>query len=633
MAQTTGGPESLIMRSPMPPTQRTILFGERNFFYLALVLIFVAAFIFSAFLIAHRWALSDLKDQGNRQLEVIASDLESALAKFETLPYAVSWLPDASHVLTNPADILGIARLNHALQAIQRQSKVSAIYLMDRRGLTIASSNWADDASHSFIGRNFAYRPYFIEAMAGHAGHFYGIGNATGEPGYFLTQPVYEDMAAQLHSRPLGALAVKISLDEFERAWHASREPIALADASGVIFLSNRTGWKYRSLRRLSEARRQELKGTQQYGGQLVEPISSLAPNLRGEFGDSVQRTVGPLGWHLLLYPRNRRATNVAALWALATALLIAAMGLGWGTNYQRRRRLQERITSRDALQRAADELEQVIVERTHALVCANQDIENRFSKLQQTERMLRSTQDELVQAGKLAMLGQMAAGVTHELNQPLAAIRAFADNAGMLLERGQISKAADNLGHIAQASARMGSIIHQLKGFSRISDGVLTPVDIHASVEVSIFLLQGEFDRQRVTLCLELQRSVMVAGDAVRIEQVLINLLRNALDAVEEAFEKKIFVHLNTEGAEAVIMIRDSGPGIGDGDALHIFEPFFTTKPSGQGLGLGLAISSSIVQAMKGSLIAINHPEGGAQFTLRLPLYEPPPGDADESP
>ena len=239
---------------------------------------------------------------------------------------------------------------------------------------------------------------------------------------------------------------------------------------------------------------------------------------------------------------------------------------------------------------------------------------------------MLRSTQDELVQAGKLAMLGQMAAGVTHELNQPLAAIRGFADNARAYLERGQAEQASANLGHISDASARMGAIIGQLKGFARRSDTVAR-IDIAQSVRASAFLLQSEFRRCGAELELHGETdSIEVAGDTVRLEQVFINLLRNALDAVEDAAVRKVGITLDRHQGWARVRIADSGPGIPGDVAAHLFEPFFTTKPSGKGLGLGLAISSSIVQAMNGQLSAANGAQGGAEFEVRLPL--PDPGD-----
>jgi two-component system C4-dicarboxylate transport sensor histidine kinase DctB len=577
------------------------------------------AVVAATYFLALKRVSNDVHDAGSRQLQIIALDLESVLEKFETLPFALSYQAEVMQVLDRPGDRIALDRLNNTLQAIQRQSKVGAIYMMDVTGRTLASSNW--DQPLSFVGRNFSFRPYFREAMQGGAGRFYGIGSATGEPGYFIAQPVYPAGQARGTTAPIGVVAVKIDLGEFEHTWRSSEDPITLTDRSGVVFLSNRPNWKYHSLHPLDKAVQQSLAGTLQYAGKAITPIASLAKPDQGDFGEHVSRPVGRLGWQLMLFPSQTRIARGALLWAAAAALLLAIGAISWWAAHQRRRRLEEQQLSRQALQKAADELDARIALRTQELLSANLSLETKYAKLQQTENMLRSTQNELVQAGKLAMLGQMAAGVTHELNQPLAAIRAFADNAGTFLARGQTAEADQNLSQISAASARMGKIIGQLKGFARKSSDAVSTVDLRQAIEGSALLLGNDLETHQVALEIDVREPVQVLGDTVRTEQVVINLLRNALDAVEGAAERKIRVVLAREGDDAVIRIRDSGGGIPQQVAPHLFEPFFTTKSTGKGLGLGLTISSSIVQAMNGQLTAHNHPEGGAEFVVRLPL------------
>ncbi|MRV71253.1 GHKL domain-containing protein [Duganella sp. FT92W] len=588
-----------------------------------LPLVFLAALLLvaGAYALGALRARADLLEQGRRQLELMAPDLQSAMDKYETLPFVLGFQPDLAEAIAHPADAAVIARLNRTLQTIQRQSQVGAIYLMDRSGLTLGSSNW--DQPTSFVGKNFSYRPYFSEAQRGRPGLFYGIGTATAEAGYFIAQPVYRDST---DGGPVaGVVAVKISLAEFEQTWRSSEHTIALADRHGVVFLSNQPDWRYRSLRPLDATAQQELAQTQQYTGRQVASLPQPLP-------EYAVRPVGKLGWQLMLFPSQVRVQRAALLWAAGTALLLACGGALWWALHQRRRRLEEQRESRAALRQAALELEQRIAERTAQLQTTNSDLESKYVKLQQTEHMLRTTQNQLVQAGKLAMLGQMAAGITHELNQPLAAIRAFADNARVFLERGRPEQADANLGHISDASARMGAIISQLKGFAR-KDEAITQVNLARSVQASALLVDNDFKRQGVTLETgDLTGSeITVAGDAVRIEQVLINLLRNALDAVagmEETHPRTVTVTLEKAERWAEVRISDTGPGIPEQVAAHLFEPFYTTKPSGQGLGLGLAISSSIVQAMNGQLTAHNlpGPAGGAQFVLRLPLQATEP-------
>lgn len=583
----------------------------------------VIAVVLSTYVMASRKAGSDIGEASERQLQIIALDLESVLQKFETLPFALGFQSDVLRALVQPDDQRNIQRLNQTLQLIQRQSKVVAIYVLDRKGLTLASSNW--DTPTSFVGRDFGFRPYFRDAIKGNAGRFYGIGNATNVPGYFIAQPIYAG-AAESGTRDangaagvnaaLGVMVVKIDLTEFEHTWRSSEEPITLVDSSGVVFLSNRPAWKYHSLYPLNGAIQQDLTGTHQYADQAITPVASLPKLQRAEFGQHVTRGVGRLGWQLMLFPSQARIARIALLWTLAAVLLLAIAGISLWALYQRRRRLEERLVS-------AELLDRTIAQRTQELMVANQTLEAKYAKLKETEHLLRSTQNTLIQAGKLAMLGQMAAGIAHELNQPLAAIRAFADNAMTFLTRGQADKATENLSHISNASARMGKIVGQLNGFSRKSHEAVAIIDLPKSIEAAALLLSNEFQTHDAKLQIDIRHPAQVVGDSVRTEQVLINLLRNALDAVDNAEQKTVSLLLECEAGEAVVRIRDSGPGIPAQVALHLFEPFFTTKPSGKGLGLGLAISSSIVQAMNGRLTANNHSEGGAEFVLRIPLLE----------
>ncbi|MFJ2989526.1 ATP-binding protein [Collimonas sp. NPDC087041] len=578
----------------------------------ALAIAFSVAVVVATYIFAAQKATNDIREASDRQLQIIALDLGSVLDKFETLPYALGFQSDVVQALARPDDQVIIQRLNQTLQLIQRQSKVVAIYMLDRKGTTLASSNW--DTPTSFVGRDFGFRPYFSEAIKGNAGRFYGIGNATNIPGYFIAQPIYASAAARDNDTPLGVMVVKIDLTEFEHTWSSSEDPITLSDHSGVVFLSNRPAWKYHSLYPIKGETQLDLAGTHQYADQAITPVTSLPKNLRAGFGDHVTRTIGRLGWQLMLFPSQARIARVAALWALAAALLLAIAGISLWALYQRRRRLEERLSS-------AEYLDRTIAQRTQELMVANHTLEAKYAKLKETEHLLRSTQNELIQAGKLTMLGQMAAGVAHELAQPLAAIRAFADNAITFLGRQQADKTAENLTHISNASARMGKIIGQLNSFSRNSYDTVAVIDLQKSIEAAALLMRNEFQTHGASLHIDIRQAAHVVGDAVRTEQVLINLLRNALDAVDNAQQKNVWLTLEKEDSEAVIRIHDSGAGIPAQVALHLFEPFFTTKPSGKGLGLGLAISSSIVQAMNGRLQANNHSDGGAEFVLRLPL------------
>jgi two-component system C4-dicarboxylate transport sensor histidine kinase DctB len=594
------------------------------------------AIIGTAYFVGARLAATAAQEASARQLHIVSLDVESILERYETLPFALSLQNEAKQALQQPDSAATIDKLNRILKTIQLQANVAAIYLMDTKGKTIAASNW--DNKQSYIDKNFGFRPYFLDALHGKAGRFYGIGSTTAEPGYFIAQPVYAALGndKQTDHIPIGVMAVKISLNDFAQAWRSIVEPVSLVDRWGVIFLSNRPAWQYHSLDSLTPNAQQEIANTLQYAGHQIEPMRSLPDKMRIDFGtpgmqqefqpssQPIKQQVGRLGWQLMSFPNQRNVQRSGTLWALAAALLLGIAGISILASHQRKRRLEERGQAQAALQQAAEDLERQIILRTAELTQANQSIELKYSKLKETEYLLRNTQNELVQAGKLTMLGQMAAGVTHELSQPLTAIRAFSDNAKTFLERGQSDKATENLSQISAASQRMGAIIGQLKGFARKGDATandLTPVNLAQSIRTSARLLESDFQRCACTMQITIEDEVHVIGDALRIEQVLINLLRNAMEAAETSAQKSVVVRLAIEENNATIRIHDSGSGITSDVAARLFEPFYTTKASGRGLGLGLAISSSIVQAMNGQLSAQNHPDGGAEFTLSLPL------------
>ncbi|MFZ6756832.1 ATP-binding protein [Undibacterium sp. Ji50W] len=593
---------------------------QRRLVMLGIALLAVLLVVVS-YLLAARAAKENIQLAGDRQLQIIALDIESVLERYETLPFAISYLPLTTQALLNSKDATLIQTLNQNLQELAEQAKVAAIYLMDVKGNTIAASNWT--TSQSYMGQNFGFRPYFSEAIrAARPGHFYAIGNTTNIPGYFISQPVYPPGSKRGSLPPLGVIAVKISLDEFEQAWHSSEEPIALSDNQGVVFLSNRQAWKYHSLKALTTTVQQNLKDTLQYGGKSIAPIAQLPLAEQKGFDDYLLRPIGRLQWQLMLFPDQGKVLRAGLQTALLVTLILV-IALAFAAFYdQRQRRLEEGRLAQRALKQAADELELNIAQRTRQLTQANEELEAKYRKLKQTENLLRSTQNEMVQAGKLAMLGQMATGITHELNQPLTAIRAFADNAITFMNRGRHEQALANLGHISHASERMGSIIAQLKGFARKSPNAIAVVDVPLAIKSAVSLLQSEIERRGVHLQIQAEQPATVLGDTVRIEQVLINLIRNALDAVDASPLREVYVRLEIDQHMVRIIISDSGTGIPQHVAEHLFEPFFTTKEVGQGLGLGLAISSSIVQAMNGSLSAGNREQGGAEFVVCIPVY-----------
>ncbi|MET0047508.1 MAG: ATP-binding protein [Sedimenticola sp.] len=277
-------------------------------------------------------------------------------------------------------------------------------------------------------------------------------------------------------------------------------------------------------------------------------------------------------------------------------------------------------------LREAHDLLEARVTERTRDLSETNIRLKQEIEEHQRTEGMLRQTQDELIQAAKMAALGQMSTGISHELNQPLAAIRSYADNARALLDHQRKEDACWNLTQISELTERMAQISSQLKVFARKTKGRLVSVSLTAAMEHSLRILASRIKESRAEVVQQFpDAELFVMADMVQLEQVLINLIGNALQAVEPADERQVEIRAMSEGGSVVITIRDSGPGIAPDHLPRIFDPFFTTKEEGRGLGLGLSISHRIVESMNGELMANNYMDGGAIFTLTMPAAEAP--------
>jgi two-component system C4-dicarboxylate transport sensor histidine kinase DctB len=279
----------------------------------------------------------------------------------------------------------------------------------------------------------------------------------------------------------------------------------------------------------------------------------------------------------------------------------------------QRRRSVAQNLAAKEALERANDVLERKVTERTADLLTANTQLQREVSERRRAE-------EGLVQAGKLAALGQMAAGVTHELNQPLAALRTLAANAGVFLQRGRMDDAVKNLEIIGELIDRMGKITGQLKAFARKDPVQLRPISLKRSLANALFLLGQRIREQQVAMTEEWpDGDVWALGDSTRLEQVIVNLAANALDAMVGQDQPRMTIRVAAAGDRVQIAVRDNGPGIPEHHLSRMFEPFFTTKESGQGLGLGLAISIGIARALGGDLTVANRPGGGAEFILGL--------------
>ncbi|WP_211360541.1 sensor histidine kinase [Geobacter argillaceus] len=568
----------------------------------------------------------------SQHMEFYRLSLESVLTRNESLPRLVAHEEKLGRLLLHPDDSTLKKAANDYLRNIQGVSDIAAAYLMDADGLTLAASNFNQPTS--YVGENYAFRPYFRDAIQGGLGRFFGIGMTTGLPGYFLAAPV------EVYGKRLGVSAIKVNLDSFESALLKSGENVLLADDSGVIFLTSVKEWRYRTLTQLGKNAFEQLRTTRAYNNLSLVPLETSLNLQEGSLMARIilphdeprdylvqSRMVGPLGWRMILLANTDQERQSALLAGVAASFATAFLFFIVIHFQLNAKRYQERRQAKAALRRAYQELEQRIAERTSDLVATNLSLEEKIEALKTTESILRETRDNAVQAGKLAVLGQMSAGISHEINQPLTALHTLTDNAVSLLERGRLQEVRENLGLVRQMADRMGRIVAEIKTFARKAPAELQPIRIADAIGQAVMLVESR--RRQIDARIEVPpfpQELQVLADSVRLEQVLVNLLRNALDAVAELPDGQVTVAVRHEAPDVMIAIRDNGPGIAPEIMPRLFEPFLTNKSAGQGLGLGLAISRMIITELGGSLTARNSDNGGAEFTILLEeaLHDP---------
>lgn len=614
------------------------MFGHRNFKNSAMVVLtlclLIAVTVF-AYWFAKRRSLDDMHRLLAPRAGFYAATIGGILSKYEFLPLALAQSAEVADLLQHQ-DPAKVAQVNSYLEDINARVGAFAVYVLDPQGVVLASSNWREPTS--YVGQNYSFRPYFTQAIQGGIGRFYGIGVSTGEAGLFISQPIRRG------GEIIGIAAAKVSLDWIERSWRApgATEQIWVTDANGVVILSSIPGLKFTTLAPLSAAQKTAMQQQRQFlheslplvahpvletfadGAKILAlsgPVQgSVASNGKGEFL-AVGRRLAPLEWQITVLSDLAPVRAVARNAAFAAVLVWAVVLLSVLYARQRRRRIHERLAAQEALKHAYDELEIKVEQRTSDLRDTNWRLQAEVTERERAEHTLRCAQVELVQSGKLAAIGQMAAGVTHELNQPLAALQTFSDNARVFITRGRTEEALENLSIISDLVKRLGYITSQLKAFARRSEDARKPAQVQKAFARTMLLLHARIAAEQIQLSAAWpEQPIAVLCSEIGLEQVLTNLLSNAMDAMAESVTKQIALTVVRDAAYLEIHIADTGTGIPAALIEKIFDPFYTTRE--QGLGLGLSISAGIVRTAGGLLSVRNRSakEGsGAEFIIRL--------------
>ncbi|WP_165938563.1 ATP-binding protein [Parafrankia sp. BMG5.11] len=569
----------------------------------ALVLLALAGWI------SERWARTSANEVADAEaLQLARSNallFDSELQKFRLLPAVLAEYPDVSTLLRAPAS--DPLPLNRRLEVLAARTG-AIIYVIGADGRTLAASNHR--LPTSFVGQNYGFRPYFTDALARGASELFALGTVSGRPGLFIARRIGPTQA------PLGAVVVKIEFDRLEASWRAQAGTTFVSDAHDVVIVSSLPEWRFHRLRPLRQAEKAEIARTRQFDDLPLAPLPVSFSGRDARFeGDVFRRAdtqVALAGAKLTALLRLEPAlagARARARQALLGIVIVLGSILLWLV--RQRERLQ--------LQRAAQrELEVKVLERTAELREVNAQLVTEGVKRQRSEERYRRSREELAQANRLATLGQVAAGVAHEINQPVAAIRTFSENAVAFLGRGMADNVGDNLAKVVELTERISQITGELRNFARRKTPSVGPVRLDEAIDAALLLVHHRIAGSSVRVSWDAAAADQtVSADRVRLEQVFVNLIQNALDAIGDRPHGRLDIQIEAEGDLVAVSFADNGGGVSAAVRRKLFTPFVTGRDDG--LGRGLAIARDILREFGGDLSLTSTGAKGTVFTASL--------------
>ncbi|MFW2587182.1 sensor histidine kinase [Sagittula sp. SSi028] len=537
------------------------------------------------------WLLTDrftetTRNRAELRLALYSGNLISELRRNAIVPELLA----RDKALLDALNAQDYAQSSQRLISFVDEIGAASLMLLDRDGRSVAATD------RNRLGESHRAMPYFVDAVRANTTVFTEIAREAG--GYRFTY----SRRMESNGDTVGVIMVEVDLAKFERAWAGISDAVMVTNSDGVIVLATEPRW-----RGLTPA---EALGPPEDGAieRLIASAADWTATTADAYlrGEAVMRIDGRIpfrGWTLSTFTTyssvRERVNAVLALEIMGFAILAAMVFY----TLSRKTAVRMALFQRDATE----------------LRALNARLQREIAEREKVQKNLAVAEQSLAQSSKLAALGEMSAAVAHELNQPLAAMKTYLAGARLLLNRNRPDEALSAFHRIDDLIERMGAITRQLKGFARKGQEAFTPFDMNDALASSLSMMEPQLKSRRVKITKILPDApVRVMGDRMRIEQVLVNLLRNALDATKSVDDPQVEIIL-AAGETATLSVRDNGDGIEDLDAL--FEPFYTTKAPGDGVGLGLAISSGIVTELGGRLTARNGERGGAVFEMQLPV------------
>ncbi|CAM3958244.1 sensor histidine kinase [Roseateles saccharophilus] len=582
------------------------------------------------FVLAHRLSERSGREQlsalSTERLELYASNLAAELGRHASLPSLLAIDPTLQALMLAPDSAERRHAASQMLARVNVRAGTNQIFVADGQGQVLSASETLTPPAR------------LAEALVQDRRHFFAADPNTGSTDFYLLHPLRQG------GRTAGVIVVRFNLAPLEATWidlglRSQGERILVADDQDVVIMSSVQAWKYAVLDHADPSRRKALQASARYP-QSIGPDLELPASLEVHQGQQVQlplpgarpmlaqqRQIVPLGLRLVALSDLTEVKQRAQIAAWGGAAFGASVGLAALYLASRRRALRQLTKAQTELQQAHGQLEQLVDSRTAELRQTNDALKSQIAQRLQTE-------GELLQASKLAVLGQMSAGLSHEVNQPLTALRALARNSIRLLESGRNDAVAANLQIMDDMVERMSQITRQLKNFARKADEqAVGSTALLDCVRNALLLLEHRSRTLNLQTEVDVPAGLRVRAEANRLEQVLVNLFGNAIDAMQRESERRLRVQVVAEdaGRRALVRVQDSGAGLSEADLQRLFEPFFTTKPAGEGLGLGLVISAKIVHEFGGRLRAERLEQGMSfEFDLAVETWAATPESED---
>ncbi|SFN74421.1 two-component system, NtrC family, C4-dicarboxylate transport sensor histidine kinase DctB [Roseovarius lutimaris] len=574
-----------------PPSRMRTISWRARLVLLALVVLAVSVVVVTNRLLTDRFT-ENTRNRAELRLVLYSGNLLSELRQNAIVPQLLARDPALIRALSTDDYAQSTQRLISFLSEIGAAS----LTLLDKDGRTVAATE------RSSLGKSLKQEPYFVDALRSRDTVFKVLRQESGQYNFYYSRRI------DTQNEVLGVILVEVDLRKYERAWAGISDAVMVTDSEGQIILATEPRW--RGVTEADALRREPANSAIQRAIQATADWTALPPDayVRGEAVMRVEGRVAFRGWRIASFTTyaavRDKVNGYLALEIMGFAILLAL------AFYFLNRRTAVRMV---LFQRESAELRAL-----------NARLQREIAERRRVQENLAVAEQTLQQSSKLAALGEMSAAVSHELNQPLAAMKTYLAGARLLLTRNRPDEALSSFQRIDDLIERMGAITKQLKSYARRSGDTFEPVNMGDALASALAMMEPQLRLRKIKIDRTLpSEPVMIMGDRVRVEQVMINLLRNAMDATENVKDATIGILL-AAGETAILTVRDNGTGIVNFE--NIFEPFYTTKLPGDGVGLGLAISSGIVNDLGGRLTARNAIDGGAVFEMQLPILQQEP-------